>query len=129
MRKRILTCTILCMIGVPAIFNQIVFTKANSIQDCPRIRVYCAANSCCGEKRIFRVIYQGNENDKPTIKWHVSSGKIIKGQGDGEIEVDATKVKDPMEVTVEIGNVIPDECPTTAKYKTECQKKCQPNEK
>lgn len=129
MRKRILTYAILCLIGVPVALNQIVLTKANSEQDCPRIEVYCVAKSCCRKKRIFRVAFQGSRTDEPTIKWRVSSGEIIKGQGDGEIEIDATKASDPMEVTVEVGNIFPKGCPTNAKYKTECQKNCQPNEK
>lgn len=131
MRKKILTYAILCLVSVRAISNQAVLTKADSLQDCPRIKVYCVANSCCRKKRIFRVAYQGSPEDEPNFKWRVSSGEIINGQGDGEIEVDATKTKDPMEVTVDIGGKIsiPEGCPTTAKFTTECQKNCQPNEK
>jgi hypothetical protein len=100
--------------------------KASFSDDCPRIRVYCGENSCCGEKRIFSSMIQTSEQTRQlTFKWSVSSGKIIKGQGDGEIEVDARGVKEPLEVTLEVGNLdFPIGCPTTAKYKTECQNNC-----
>ncbi len=105
--------------------------KADSKDECPRISVYCEENSCCGEKVIFSsAIQSGGETRQPTFKWSVSSGKIIKGQGDGQIEVDAREVKEPIEVTLEVGNLnFPVGCPITAKYKTECQKDCSLNNK
>jgi hypothetical protein len=103
--------------------------KATSSDDCPQISVYCGENSCCGEKRIFSSAIQTSDKTRQlTFKWGVSSGKIIKGQDDGQIEVDVRGVKEPIEVTLEIENLdFPVGCPTTAKYKTECQKNCLPN--
>ena|SRR6266850_3947784 len=92
---------------------------------CPLIRIICSSDkSCCGPKYNFTVNISGGSPDrKPTYKWSISSGKIIKGQGTGSIDVDANcNDGKPVTVTVKIGNVIPDGCPSTSSYTTECEK-------
>jgi hypothetical protein len=47
----------------------------------------------------------------------------MKGQGTGSIDVDGSCADGhPITVTVEIGNIIPDGCPTKSSYTTECKK-------
>jgi hypothetical protein len=88
---------------------------------CPEIAIYCADDNCCKVKRHFGAMLQMNDQSKePTFKWELSSGKVITGQGDRKIEVDACQTKEPLEVKVKIGNVIPIGCPTTASYKMDC---------
>lgn len=92
---------------------------------CPVIAIRCLSEkSCCGPKYRFAVDITGGYLDqKPTYKWKVSTGKITKGQGTSSITVDANCTGDkPITVIVEIGNVIPGGCPTTASYTTECDK-------
>jgi hypothetical protein len=92
---------------------------------CPLIRIICSSDKCCRRPKYnFTVnISGGSPNRKPTYKWTLSTGKITKGQGTGSINVNA-KCNDgkPITVTVEIGNIIPDGCPTSSSYTTECEK-------
>lgn len=92
---------------------------------CPVIMIACLSNEpCCGSKYTFSANISGGYADRePTYKWSISAGTITSGQGTGSIEVDASKANGkPLEVTVEVGNVIPDGCPTTETYTTECSK-------
>ena len=100
--------------------------KPNLGDTCPPIIISCLNpdNSCCGKKRIFGVGIAGGLKN-PTCKWKVSTGKIIKGQGERTIEVETTDVYEPMEITVEVGNItVPKGCPTTVKYTEECAENC-----
>ncbi len=102
--------------------NSAVFAQ----QSCPVITIECSSDEerCCGPKYNFTVnIMGGFANRKPSYKWSVSSGKIVKGQGTGSIYVETKCDKDkPIRVTVEIGSIIPEGCPTSASFTTECNK-------
>lgn len=92
---------------------------------CPVITVICSSGkTCCGPKYTFTANITGGYADRePTYKWSVSVGTITKGQGTSSIEVDASNLDDkPMTAMVELGNIIPDGCPTTENYTTECSK-------
>ena len=97
---------------------------SNSGGTCPVIKIrYSCSKLCCGKMRNFAANITGGYVDrKPTYKWSLSSGKITKGQGTDSIDVDATCGEGKsITVTVEIGNVIPDGCPSSASYTTECE--------
>lgn len=92
---------------------------------CPVIKIAClSSESCCGPKYTFTANISGGYPDRePSYKWNVSAGTITSGQGTGSIEVDASSANDkPLTVTVEIGNIIPEGCPTTESYTTRCAK-------
>jgi hypothetical protein len=75
------------------------------------------------EKYLAVDITGGYLDRKPTYKWSVSAGKIKKGQGTDSIVVDTSCAGDkPITATVEIGNVIPEGCPSNSSYMTECDK-------
>lgn len=97
----------------------------NHQSSCPVIKIGCSSSKpCCGATYNFTANITGGYVDrKPTYKWSVSSGKITKGQGTGSIDVDVTCGDGkPITITVEIGNVIPDGCSSSASYTTECEK-------
>lgn len=109
----------------------IALASANSAEvksrpdSCPLIKIACSPDkSCCGPKYTFTVDIMGGYPDRePSYKWSVTAGTINSGQGTGSIEVDASSVNDkPLTVTVEIGNIIPEGCPTTESYTTQCAK-------
>lgn len=92
---------------------------------CPVISVRCSdEKDCCGSTRSFAVDITGGYIDRtPTFKWTVSKGKIKSGQGTDSIAVDAVcTAEKPLIVTVEVGNVIPEGCPSTASFTTKCQR-------
>jgi PKD domain-containing protein len=91
---------------------------------CPVIKIrYSCSKPCCDAMRNFAANITGGYVDrKPTYKWSLSSGKITKGQGTDSIDVDAAcGAGKSITVTVEIGNVIPDGCPSSVSYTTECE--------
>lgn len=90
---------------------------------CPVITIDCLSGStCCGSQRTLAANVSGGYSERePTFKWNVSAGTITKGQGTSSIEIDALN-GELITVTVEIGNIIPDGCPTTESYITECSK-------
>lgn len=95
------------------------------LDSCPMIMIACLSDEpCCGPKYTFTANISGGYADRePTYKWSVSAGTIAKGQGTSSIEVDASNLDGkPITATVEIGSVIPDGCPTTETYTTECSK-------
>jgi hypothetical protein len=122
-QRTVLIALLLLLTCVPSRSN--ADASGNKQYSCPIISIVCSSNkSCCGPKYNFTAnIVGGHAARKPTYKWSISSGKIAKGQGTGSIDVDANcSDGKPITVTVEIGNVIPDGCPSTASYTTECEK-------
>jgi hypothetical protein len=93
---------------------------------CPGLMIACYLKEpCCGKKRIFGFGIAGGYKDRePTFKWSVSSGKIVKGQGTGVIEVDATEAIEPLEVSLEVGEIIPPDCSNIVKKTFKCPEDC-----
>jgi hypothetical protein len=109
----------------------VVLASTNNLEvkprpySCPVIKIACLpSESCCGPKYTFTANISGGYPDRdPSYKWIVSAGAITSGQGTGSIEVDASKAGEkPLTVTVEIGNIIPEGCPITDSYTTQCAK-------
>src|SRR5436305_15204801 len=68
-------------------------TQADLIQhpdSCPRGHIEASSEPCCGSECTFNGSVSGwDPAIKPIIKWTVSAGKIISGQGTWSIKVDA----------------------------------------
>jgi hypothetical protein len=125
-KKRVfLSCGCLMMLLSIALASTNSAKVKPRLDSCPVIMIACLSNEpCCGPKYTFTANISGGYADRePTYKWSVSAGTITSGQGTGSVEVDASKINgQPLKVTVEVGNVIPDGCPTTESYTTECSK-------
>jgi hypothetical protein len=82
---------------------------------CIVVDVTCADEAKEGQSLICTVSVTGGDPDvKPTYKWTVSAGTIVKGQNTDKIEIDTTNlVGQQVEATVEV-NGYPPECQNRA---------------
>ena len=76
---------------------------------CPVISVACPSTIDAGQRAVFTVTVSGGSTDiKPTYSWRVDSGRIIKGQGTAEIEVDPSELRaKEVTATVTVGGYDP----------------------
>ena len=87
----------------------------NSSTPCPTISVVCSASARVGENISFEAVVQGGAvPSKPTYKWKVSDGRVIRGKRAATIIVSTRNVR-PSEITalVKVGG-FPNACPMTA---------------
>ena len=68
--------------------------ETNPDNPCPVIEIECADSEQAGKRITFRAIITGGPIEiKPTYKWKISAGRIIKGQGTNTIVVDTRGAK------------------------------------
>ena len=87
--------------------------------DCPMVEISRPQEKDGAERKYVLVanISGADPRMEPTYKWCISAGKITRGEGTYEIEIDAADVKDEgITVTVMIGGV-PWPCDNVAVYK------------
>jgi hypothetical protein len=87
----------------------------NHSTPCPTINVVCSSRARVGENISFEAVVQGGAvPSKPTYKWKVSDGRVIRGKGAATIIVSTRNVR-PSEITalVKVGG-FPNACPLTA---------------
>jgi PKD domain-containing protein len=99
---------------------------------CPVITIFCVSKEPCrGPNYTFTANVSGGYADRePTYKWSVSAGTIASGQGTSAIEVnDGGTTDKPLTVSVEVGNIIPEGCPTTESNTVQRAKSTNPSAK
>ena len=107
---------LMTLLSAPALHAQI-----NGIGDCPIVIVACPDDFQASLRVIFNADVTAGPSDKPTYKWTVSKGRIIRGQGTSSIEVDASDYGgEIITATVEITS-FPKECNNKASCSTRVQ--------
>lgn len=86
---------------------------------CPVIKVSCPDELDKAKPFVFSALIEGEVNSSPTFHWKLNAGKIVKGQGEFEIEATTIGVNafDYITATVEVSGYDPS-CVMTASCTT-----------
>ena len=80
------------LVGIVLTFPSNVGTNPHN--PCPVIEIECADSEQAGNRITIRAVLTGGPAEiKPTYKWKISAGRIIKGQGTNTIVVDTRGAK------------------------------------
>jgi hypothetical protein len=119
-RLCILYCICLVLITNPLTRN-VIAKLGRQPDSCPSGHIEASSETCCGSECKFNGSVAGwDPAIKPIVKWTVSAGKIVSGQGTWSIKVDAGKDCDkPIIVTLNVtGDNLPKACEVKETYTT-----------
>ncbi len=98
------------------------------LEQCPSGGITMSPESCCDVECTFNGAVSGwIGSDEPIVKWEVSGGKIISGQGGWSIKVRAGEARDKLTVTLKVtGKELPRPCEVKVVYEAPvCPKGCR----
>ena len=85
---------------------------------CLMISIACAEGPRCKgkNKKLVAIVSSSDPNLKPTFKWCLSAGRIVKGQGTAIVEIDTNGLKEEVVTVVVIVGGGPKFCSNVASY-------------